>query len=63
MATALKDAAGVKGAAPGDAAHPFAALRRGYVSGDERVDAAVALAHRGPSGLPWLSATTSAKVR
>ncbi|MFJ9181270.1 hypothetical protein [Streptomyces sp. NPDC102360] len=57
-ATVRKGSAGAKVAAPGDDAHPFGALHREHASGDERT----AAAHRGPSGLPWLANTTSAKV-
>ncbi|WP_425834635.1 hypothetical protein [Streptomyces fractus] len=53
--TARKDTV----AAPGDGAHPFGALQREHASGaDERT----VLAHRGPSGLPWMAGTTSAKL-
>ncbi|WP_327655242.1 hypothetical protein [Streptomyces sp. NBC_00483] len=61
-AAVRKGAAGARVAAPGDDAHPFGALQRKHAPDDERTAAAMALAHRGPSGLPWLSETTSAKV-
>ena len=57
-ATVGKDTTSARVAAPGDASHPFGALQREHASADERE----AAAHRGPSGLPWLSATTSAKI-
>ncbi|MFD7298079.1 hypothetical protein ACFV9W_32745 [Streptomyces sp. NPDC059897] len=66
MATATesvrKDTTSARVAAPGDASHPFGALQRKHAPADERTALATAHAHRGPSGLPWLSATTSAKI-
>ncbi|MGD6745848.1 hypothetical protein ACOKM3_28965 [Streptomyces sp. BH106] len=65
MALATATAAVRKGArvaAPGDESHPFGALQRKHASADERTAAETALAHRGPSGLPWLSGTVSAKL-
>ncbi|MHC5263581.1 hypothetical protein ACYSUO_37355 [Streptomyces sp. UC4497] len=61
-ATVRKGTAGARVAAPGDESHPFGALQRKHAPDDEVTAAAMARAHRGPSGLPWLSATTSAKV-
>ncbi|MFZ3570910.1 hypothetical protein ACOKM5_28700 [Streptomyces sp. BH097] len=61
-ATVRKGTASARVAAPGDDSHPFGALQREHASADERTALATAHAHRGPSGLPWLSATTSAKV-
>ncbi|MFF3494905.1 hypothetical protein ACFYWS_26565 [Streptomyces sp. NPDC002795] len=61
-ATVRKGTADAKVAAPGDESHPFGALQRKHAPDDERTAAATARAHRGPSGLPWLSATHSVKI-
>ncbi|MEB8342711.1 hypothetical protein [Streptomyces endophyticus] len=61
-ATVRKGTAGAKVAAPGDESHPFGALQRKHAPEDEGTAVATTFVHRGPSGLPWLSGTTSVKV-